>query len=114
MNFFQKLFKVEKTPMDIEKERRQQTQDLLDNNLKKFGFTKLEIKEVMDIIEIAEANIKIIKEEMASLPTEKQSSEEVLSKARKESLTIQEKMAEDITKKIHEIKKRKDAYKKEL
>lgn len=75
----------------------------LENKLKDIGFTNVEIKEVISVIEKAEATISLELKELNS----KNNSSEDLKIAFYKIKSIHNKMNEDIKEKIEEIKERK-------
>lgn len=114
MGFFDNIFGNEKTKTEKIKEDRNKTKKILDDNLKKIGFTDLEIKEVLDIITITEANIQIQKDSLVGIDINNSNPSLIMEKVTNEIKELQQQMAVDIKKKVQEIQKRKADFRKEL
>ena len=96
---------------DAMKERLMAT---LTKNLTEHNFTKMEIKEVFDIIELAEADIQNLKDSLLQIKMSNPNPTAAVMKIKKEVEFIQQQMAADIKTKIRQIKLRKKQFKKEL
>ncbi len=83
-------------------EMKERLMNTLTKSLSAHNFTKMEIKEVFDIIELAEADIQNLKSSLIQI---KQTS--AVAKIKKEVESIQKQMSEDIKLKIKQIKQRK-------
>ena len=99
-----KVVKQQKSNSEM-KERLMAT---LTKSLSEHNFTKMEIQEVFDIIELAEADIQNLRSSLIQI---KQTSDAIL-KLKKEVEFIQQQMAADIKTKIRQIKLRKNQIKK--
>lgn len=115
MGFFDELFGKKETNKteQINKDRDKIKSDL-EKILKTAGFTKLEIKEVLDVIILAEADIQLLKDSLIGTNINNSDPTPVMKKVMDEIRARQQEMAVDIKKKIQEIKKRKEQFKKEL
>lgn len=92
------------------KERLLQT---LTKNLSAHNFTKSEIQEVFNIIEVAEDNIQDLKDNLIRIKETSANPTIAILKIKKEVEFIQQQMAADIKTKIRQIKLRKQQFKKE-
>ena len=114
MGFFDKFFGTQKSISEKIKEDRDKVRKVLENNLKQLGFTSLEIKEVQDIITMAEDDIQILKDSLIEVKTNNADPAPFMKKVTEEIRARQERMSIDIKKKVQQIKKRKADFKKEL
>lgn len=94
---------------DAMKERLMAT---LTKSLSAHNFTKMEIKEVFDIIELAEADIQNLKASLIQIKQTNSNPTAAVLKIKKEVEFIQQQMAADIKAKIRQIKLRKQQVKK--
>ncbi|MDD3236929.1 MAG: hypothetical protein PHV37_02380 [Candidatus Gastranaerophilales bacterium] len=110
-NFFKpKDKKSEKKP---DPHHREKSKGLLISKLKDRGFTRLEVKEVLDIISLAEADIQVLKDSIGEAKAN-ENSVKIMAKVMNEIKSRQTEMSEEIKQKIIQIQTRKAAYKKEL
>lgn len=114
MGFFDNFFGTKKTKTEQIQEDRDKIKNTLDANLKKIGFTALEIKEVLDIVTITEANIQILKDSLIGTNINTENPLPIMEKVTLEIRQLQQEMAVGIKKKVQEIQKRKADFKKEL
>jgi hypothetical protein len=114
MGFFDKIFGPQKSTTEKIQEDRNKIRKLLEDNLKKLNFTSIEIKEVQEIITIAEEDIQVLKDSLIGTNINNPDPTPIMNKVTNEIRTRQIQMSEDIKKKVQEIQKRKEAYKKEL
>lgn len=95
---------------DAMKERLMNT---LTQSLSAHNFSRMEIKEVYDIIELAEADIQTLKDTLLEIKQTSSDPAAAIIKIKKEVELIQQQMAADIKTKIRQIKLRKQQFKKE-
>ena len=94
-------------------EMKERLMKTLTENLSAHNFTKMEIKEVFDIVELAEADIQNLKESLLQIKLTSSNPTAAILKIKKEVEFIQQQMAADIKTKIRQIKLRKQQFKKE-
>ncbi len=114
MGFLDSFFGKEKTQTEKIKEDRDKIKTVLQGNLQKLGFTRLEIKEVLDIVTITEAEIQVLKDSLIGTNINNPDPLPIMEKVRDEIRALQQKMATDIKLKVQQIQKRKAEFKKEL
>ena len=85
----------------------------LTKSLTAHNFTKMEIKEVFDIIDLAEADIQNLKDSLMQIKMTSSDPTAAILKIKKEVEFIQQQMAANIKTKIRQIKIRKSQFKKE-
>lgn len=115
-NFFGKSNEAQKKKVEKPKSRDEMKERLmatLTKNLSEHNFTKMEIKEVFDIIELAEADIQELKDSLMQIKMTSSNPTAAVMKIKKEVEFIQQQMAADIKTKIRQIKLRKQQFKKE-
>ncbi len=110
MSFIDDLF----ASVSEEDENDKKLDALLASKLKVFNFTDLEIKQVRDIINIAQEDIELVKNSLSGVDVDSPNAEKIFSKAKNEILDIQSQMSKDIKSKISNIRHSKEEYKKEL
>lgn len=103
-----KVVKQQKSNSEM-KERLMAT---LTKSLSEHNFTKMEIQEVFDIIELAEADIQNLRSSLIQIKQTSDNSTAAILKLKKEVEFIQQQMAADIKTKIRQIKLRKNQIKK--
>ena len=115
----------QQTEQQTEQQAEQQTEKLsrsemkarlmktLTENLTAHNFNKVEIKEVFDIIDGAEADIEKLKETLNQIKQTNANPTLAILKIKKAVEFIQQQMAADIKTKIRQIKLRKHLIKKE-
>lgn len=84
----------------------------LTKSLSEHNFTKMEIQEVFDIIELAEADIQNLRSSLIQIKQTSDNPTAAILKLKKEVEFIQQQMAADIKTKIRQIKLRKNQIKK--
>ncbi len=114
MGFFEFIFKKEKSLLDKEREEREKIRAILETKLNEYNFSKMEKKEVFDVVEIAEANIRNLKDTLIGVDKNDPASEHIVKRVSEEIAEIQKEMSENIKLKVKEIRIRKENYKKEL
>ena len=97
----------EKSKTDILNDVRAQMKKTMRENLKKIGFTKEEIKEVIDIIKDTEEAIQLKKDALVGSNINNDHVIEDMQKVLYDIRQMELKMAENIKAKIKEIKERK-------
>lgn len=115
-NFFGKSNSSQPNRVQAQKNRDEMKERLmatLTTNLSAHNFTKMEIKEVFDIIELAEADIQSLKDSLVQIKQTSANPTAAILKIKKEVEFIQQQMAADIKTKIRQIKLRKQQFKKE-
>lgn len=115
-NFFGKSNEVQpkaQVSQQNNDERKERLMQTLTKSLSAHNFTKLEIKEVFDIVELAEADIQALKNSLLQIKQSNTNPTAAIIKIKKEVEYIQQQMAADIKTKIRQIKLRKQQYKKE-
>lgn len=80
--------------------------------LKKYGFTKLEIKEVLDVIALAEADIRVAEDSLAHVNINNPDPTRSMHAALEQIKSYKDEVAYDVRKKIMEIIARKKQVKK--
>lgn len=100
--------KKEKSKTDILNDVRAQMKRTISQNLKNIGFTKDEIKEVIDIINEAEEAIQYKKDALEGSNINNDHTQEIMKKTFYDIRQLELKMAEDVKAKIAEIKMRKN------
>ena len=103
-----KVVKQQKSNSEM-KERLMAT---LTKSLSEHNFTKMEIQEVFDIIELAEADIQNLRSSLIQIKQTSDNPTAAILKLKKEVEFIQQQMAADIKTKIRQIKLRKNQIKK--
>lgn len=103
-----KVVKQQKSNSEM-KERLMAT---LTKSLSEHDFTKMEIQEVFDIIELAEADIQNLRSSLIQIKQTSDNPTAAILKLKKEVEFIQQQMAADIKTKIRQIKLRKNQIKK--
>ena len=110
-NFFGKsASNTQQKKLDQKQSREEMKEKLmktLTTSLTAHNFTKMEIKEVFDIIELAEADIQNLKSTLVQIKQTNRDPATAISKIKKEVENIQKQMADDIKTKIKQIKQRK-------
>lgn len=106
------FFPKKKTKTDKINEDRVKVKQNLSEGLKKIGLTKMEIKEVLNIVDATETEIQDLKNSLLGKNINNPDAMAVLEKTKVEIRTLQEQMALDIKKKVQEIQKRKSDYRK--
>ena len=96
-----------KSKTDILNSVRAQMKKTMAQNLKNIGFTKEEIKEVIDIINETEKEIQFKKDALVGTNINNDHTEEIMKKTFYDIRQMELKMAEDIKAKIAEIKTKK-------
>lgn len=114
MGFLDNFFGKEKSQTEKIKEERDKIKTTLENNLKQLGFTKLEINEVIDVITLAEADIKVLKDSLIGTNINNSDPTPIMKKVMDEIRERQQQMAADIKVKVEQIKKRKADFRKEI
>lgn len=114
MGIFDNLFGQEKCKMEKIKEDRDKIRKIVDENLKKIGFTNLEIKEVLDIITITETEIQALRDSLIITNVNQDNQQLIMDKLTNEIKELQVQMATDIKNKVKSIQKRKAEFRKEL
>ncbi len=115
-NFFGKSNSSQPKKVQAQQNRDEMKERLLETltkNLSAHNFTKMEIKEVFDIIELAEADIQNLKDSLVQIKKTSANPTAAVLKIKKEVEFIQQQMAADIKTKIRQIKLRKQQFKKE-
>ena len=112
LDFFKSIFIKEKAGQElIIDERNKIKNDIAKNFREKLNFTDLEIKEVLDIVTVAEAEIDEIKRSIARVNYNNPNTERDVENATNQINEISKQMAESIQKKAREIVERKNKLK---
>lgn len=98
---------------EAKNEMKERLMKSLTASLSAHNFTKMEIKEVYDIIELAETDIQALKDSLMQIKLTSSNPTAAILKIKKEVEFIQQQMAADIKTKIRQIKLRKQQFKKE-
>lgn len=105
---FLDFFKSDESGSDESvEEMQEELRETLRKTLGAQRFTEMEIKEVQNIIEIAEANVRILKDALVQVKLTNASPESAILRIKEEIELVQNQMSQDIKMKIVEIKKRK-------
>ena len=108
------IFFPEKRGDEIIQEERSKIKNDISKNFKdQLGFTELEIKEILDIVTVAEFEIEEIKRGLANVNYNNPNTEEDVEKATRIINEISQKMAQDIQHKAKEIMERKKNFQNE-
>ena len=102
-DFFNSDTNNEASSEDMQEELR----ETLRKTLGAQNFTEMEIKEVQNIIEIAEANVRILKDSLVQVKLTNSSPEAAILRIKEEIELVQSEMSDNIKRKIIEIKRRK-------
>lgn len=112
MSFFKDLGKalglVPQNKTEQINKKRSEVKTSMEENLKSIGFTQSEVNEVLNIITIAEEKIQQQKDLLIGTNINNQYVNETMKPIFAEIKRLQLKMADDIRKKITEIKERKE------
>lgn len=114
-NFFGKSDNTKPKLQDsikAQEEMKERLMAKLTENLSAHNFTRMEIKEVFDIIELAEADIQTVKDTLKQIKQSGSDPTAAIAKMKKEVAEIQQQMSEDIKAKVRQIKQRKMMYRK--
>ena len=112
-NFFGKSENSKpKDALQAQEEMKQRLMEKLTENLSAHNFTKMEIKEVFDIIELAEADIQTVKDTLKQIKQTSTDPTAAIERMKREVAEIQQQMSEDIKAKVRQIKQRKMLYRK--
>lgn len=90
-----------------EEDLRNELRETLRNTLGAHRFTEMEIKEVQNVIDIAEAEVQILKDSLVQVKLTNPAPEAAILRIKEEVELVQARMSEDIKLKIIEIKRRK-------
>lgn len=112
VDFLFNLFNKEKDQYkELMDERSKIMEEFKTNYKTKLGFTDLEVKEVLDVFNLAQVEIEEIKRSLANVNMNNPNTEQDVQKAVEEINKISMKMYEDIRLKTAEILKRKKEFK---
>lgn len=114
-NFFGQTNSQNKPKQEQSKEdMKKRLMEKLTVSLSDHNFTKMEIMQVYDIIELAEADIQNLRDTLNQIKKTSSDPTAALGKIKKEIEQIQQQMAIDIKEKVKEIKRRKMMMKRNV
>lgn len=110
-DFFAKLFAKEKDEYQEVIDERNKIKENISNNFKtQLGFTNLEVKELLDLVTLAEAEIEEIKRGLANVNINNPNTEIDVENAVKKINQVSQQMYEDIKTKAAIIMQRKKEF----